>query len=111
MPAIVDDKAIKVKSAIFITFPGNCKMALTFYQSCFGGKLIFETIESPGLPVLPVICGSLVSDNLVIHGSDLVHDEGRIPGNYMAVFLQCRNIDMPASFFTGLKRALLLENS
>src|SRR5690606_39451497 len=29
-------------SAVFITFSGNCKKALTHYQSCFGGDLQFE---------------------------------------------------------------------
>jgi PhnB protein len=82
-----------LKSAIFITFSGNCKKALTFYQACFGGKLQFEYFEKElqYYNVLPVISGSLVSDSIIIHGSDLVHDEGRIPGNYISVFLQCKN--------------------
>lgn len=80
---------------IFITFAGNCKMALTFYQSCFGGKLEFETFDKPlaGFVEKPVISGSLLSDSLVIHGSDLVHTEGRRIGNYLSVFLPCKSAD------------------
>lgn len=78
-------------SAVFITFSGNCRKALTYYQTCFGGVLEFETFELEGFPEMPVISGSLISDNLIIYGSDLVHNEGRILGNYMAVFLHCKN--------------------
>ena len=73
-------------SAVFITFSGNCRKALTFYQGCFGGTLRLETFGEAldGYPETPVISGSLVSDRVVIHGSDLVHNEGRTLGNYIS---------------------------
>lgn len=82
-----------LKSAIFITFSGNCKKALSFYQNCFGGLLKFDTFEKgvPGYVEMPVVSGSLVSDDIVIYGSDLVHSEGRKLGNYISVFLHCEN--------------------
>ena len=78
---------------VFITFSGNCKKALTFYQTCFGGTLHFETFdrELQGFKEKPVISGSLVADNIVIYGSDLVHNEGRKMGNYISVFLPFEN--------------------
>lgn len=81
-------------TGVFITFSGNCKRALSFYQSCFGGQLQFETFkkELDGYPEMPVVSGSLVADKIMIYGSDLVHNEGRILGNYISVFLHCRNI-------------------
>jgi PhnB protein len=80
---------------VFITFSGNCKKALTFYQACFGGTLHFETFdhELHGYLETPVIHGSLVSHRIVIHGSDLVHNEGRKIGNYLSIFLPCKNTD------------------
>lgn len=84
----------KVTSAIFITFSGNCIKALRFYQSCFGGTLQFETFGKELLQIYtetPVVSGSLVSDRIIIHGSDLVHEEGRKIGNYMSIFLHCKN--------------------
>lgn len=80
---------------IFITFSGNCKKALTFYQTCFGGTLSFETFDKElrGYTETPIIHGSLVSDIIVIHGSDLVHNEGRKIGNYLSIFLPCKNTD------------------
>ena len=85
----------KLTSGIFITFSGNCKRALTFYQTCFGGMLHFETFdkELQGYIEKPVISGSLVSDRIVIHGSDLVPNEGRKIGNYLSIFLRCKNTD------------------
>ncbi len=83
----------KLRSAVFITFSGNCRKALTFYQNCLGGQLHFETFESelPGAKESPIISGSLVSDWLVIHASDLVHNEGRMLGNYISIYLQFKN--------------------
>src|SRR5690554_671381 len=83
----------KFVSAIFITFSGNCRKALTYYQTCFGGIVQFETFENAleGYAELPVVSGSLISDRIIIHGSDLVHNEGRTLGNHMSIFLQCRN--------------------
>lgn len=82
-----------LKSGIFITFSGNCKEALMLYQACFGGDLHFETFdkELDGYAEKPVIRGSLVSESIVIHGSDLVHDEGRKIGNYLSVFFPCKD--------------------
>ena len=83
----------KLTNGVFITFAGNCKKALTFYQTCFGGKLHFETFaqELQGYKEKPVISGSLIADRIVIHGSDLVHNEGRKIGNYLSVFLPFKN--------------------
>ena len=82
-------------SAVFLTFSGNCREALTFYQTCFGGTLRLEIFEKQlqGCVEKPVISGSLVSNTVVIHGSDLVHNEGRILGNHIAIFIQCSNME------------------
>ena len=88
-------KKDKPTSAVFLTFSGNCKTALTFYQECFGGTLRFEAFEInlDGYFRSPIIAGSLFSERVVIYGSDLVHDEGRKTGNYMAIFLGCENVE------------------
>lgn len=80
-------------SGVFITFSGNCKQALTFYQACFGGTLHFDLFDQGvhGYEQIPVVNGSLISDRIVIYGSDLVHDEGRKIGNYVAIFLSCKS--------------------
>ena len=90
---MVEQKNVTTPSAIFITFSGNCKKALSLYQTCFGGTLHFEDFEKEiqGYTEVPVVIGSLVSDRITIHGSDLVHDEGRKPGNHMSIYIYCKN--------------------
>jgi PhnB protein len=90
---MIDHNHDRLTSAVFITFSGNCKKALNFYQSCFGGQLQFESFEKEvsGYIEIPVVSGSLVSDRIIIHGSDLVHNEGRKIGNYISIFLYCKN--------------------
>lgn len=96
----------KFVSAVFITFSGNCRRALTYYQTCFEGTLQFETFEKElqGYTDMPVVSGSLVSDSIIIHGSDLVHNEGRILGNYMSIFLHCKNMDDRQMLIEKLER-------
>ncbi len=76
-----------LRSAIFVTFPGNCRVALSFYHSCFGGKLLYETLNVEGIRGTPVVSGSLISDRVIIHGSDMVPEEGRVMGNCISVYL------------------------
>ena len=80
-------------SAFFITFSGNCKKALSLYQQCFGGELRLEPFEKPlhGFSEHPIVLGSLVSKAIRIYGTDLVHDEGRTVGNYLAIYWHCKN--------------------
>jgi len=94
-----------LKSGIFITFSGNCKEALMLYQACFGGDLYLETFdqELDGYAEKPVIRGALFSDSIVIHGSDLVHDEGRKIGNYLSVFLPCKDAGHRNALIAKLK--------
>lgn len=97
-----------LKGGVFITFSGNCKAALMLYHSCFGGELYFETFDEPldGYTGSPVIRGSLVSDSIIVHGSDLVHNEGRKIGNYLSVFLPCKNAGDRNAIIVKLKAAV-----
>lgn len=90
---MIENNDRRYLSAVFITFSGNCKNALTHYQTCFGGHLQFETFAGPleGFPGMPVVNGSLVANRILIHGSDLVQNEGRMVGNHVAIFLACKD--------------------
>lgn len=89
---MVEHNIDKSRSAVFITFPGNCKRALTFYQSCFGGKLQLEPFEEELEAYKEiVVSGTLLAEVITIHGSDLVHNEGRRLGNYISIFFACKN--------------------
>lgn len=97
-----------LKSGVFITFSGNCRKALVLYHACFGGVLHFDIFDEElhGYAEKPVIRGTLVSDSIVIHGSDLVHDEGRKIGNYLSVFLLCKNAGHRNALIAKLKPAV-----
>ncbi len=115
LSAMLDPNRSKFVSAIFITFSGNCRRALTYYQTCFGGTLQFETFEKEleGYSEIPVVSGYLVSDSVVIYGSDLVHNEGRILGNYLSIFLHCKNMDDRQALIEKLrseKENILVKN-
>lgn len=95
----------KLVAAVFLTFSGNCREALTFYQTCFGGTLRLETFQKglQGYTQMPALSGSLVTDSIIIHASDLVHNEGRILGNYMAIFIQCTNMEFRKALIEKLE--------
>lgn len=86
---------LMVGSAVFVTFSGNCKNALTFYQSCFGGQLNFQflDVKIPGVNETPILIGSLKSKWIRIYGSDLVPNEGRLIGNSLAIFVNFQDKD------------------
>lgn len=95
----------KSRTGLFLTFSGNCKEALVFYQKCFGGTLRWETIEINlnGNSHTPVVAGSLFSEKVMIYGSDLVHDGGRKVGNYMAIYLDCETVEERKALIKKLK--------
>lgn len=82
-------------SGIFLTFSGDCRQAFMLYHACFGGELVIDayTQNIEGYSVQPVIRAVLHSPKLVIQGSDLVYNEGRRVGNYMAVLIACNSCE------------------
>lgn len=60
-----------------VTFSGNCRQALAFYRSCFGGELTFESLPENMKARLPcrfkdiVLRGKLACEHFTIYGSDL----------------------------------------
>jgi PhnB protein len=82
-------------SGIFLTFSGDCRQAFMLYHTCFGGELVIDayTQNIEGYSVQPVIRAVLHSPKLVIQGSDLVYNEGRRVGNYMAVLIACNSCE------------------
>ena len=72
----------------YLRFNGNCREAMTFYQSCLGGELTIQTVgESPAAGQMPpsmkdsVIHSVLAKDGLVLMGSDMTGPEGAKNGN------------------------------
>lgn len=82
----------------YLTFSGNCREAMTFYQLCLGGELSLQTIgESPMADKMPqqmkdkILHGTLTNGKLVIMGSDMVGEGGLVKGNAVSLMLNCGN--------------------
>tara|TARA_R110000868_G_scaffold29813_1_gene110677 strand:- start:1361 stop:1765 length:405 start_codon:yes stop_codon:yes gene_type:complete len=81
----------------YLTFNGNCKEAMEFYQSCLGGKLdVKSLIETPVGDRFPdelkklVVNASLKKDNIVLMGTDLRDDE-LVNGNSVSILLNSKD--------------------
>ena len=72
----------------YLKFNGNCKEAMSFYKDCFGGELTIQKVEDSPLKdkmspdsLKKVMHATLLSDGLVILGSDMIGSEGLTKGN------------------------------
>jgi PhnB protein len=82
----------------YLTFPGNCRTAMEFYQSCLGGELTFQTIgETPLAAQMPkemqdrILHATLANGELILMGSDMVPDGGLRRGNAVSLSLNCKS--------------------
>ncbi|MBC7777032.1 MAG: VOC family protein [Phycisphaerae bacterium] len=80
----------------YLTFNGNCREAMTFYQECLGGELFVQTIgESPMAEKLPpemagcILHSTLTQAELSLMASDIVSEKGLIRGNNISMMLNC----------------------
>lgn len=80
----------------YLTFNGNCREAMNFYKDCLGGELSIQTIgESPISDKMPeqmkqsILHSTLIKDQLILMGSDMVGDSGLIKGNAVSLMLDC----------------------
>ncbi|UII32744.1 VOC family protein [Fulvivirga ulvae] len=86
------------KLVTYLTFNGNCREAMIFYQNCFGGELYLQTIgDTPEAEKLPrevrdyILHASLDGNDLVLMGTDMVEDNGLIKGNAMSIMVECND--------------------
>lgn len=80
----------------YLTFNGNCREAMSFYQSCLGGELMFQTIgETPMADKMPpevkdyILHSTLTKGNLSLMASDMVSEKGLERGNAVSLMLNC----------------------
>ena len=98
----------------YLTFDGNCREAMTFYQECFGGELTIQTVaESPMAEQTPeaekdkVMHANLTKGDLVLMAADMIEHEGAgnervVQGNAIALSLDCSSEDEINMFFSNL---------
>lgn len=82
----------------YLTFNGNCREAMTFYQDCFGGELFLQSIgDSPVAEQMPtqmkahIMHATLTIGNVVLMGSDMAPHTGLITGNNVSLLINCES--------------------
>lgn len=97
------------KISSYLTFNGNCRDAMSFYQRCLGGELTMQTIgESPMSQQFPEqmqdsILHAMISNGaFLLYGSDMVPDNGLQRGNAVALMLDCTSEDEIRSCYENL---------
>lgn len=95
----------------YINFNGNCREAMNFYKECLGGDLSVQTIEGSGIedqcsPTMKsqVLHASLINENLLLMGSDMVGPDGFVKGNTISLSLHCSSEKEINRYFTSLSR-------
>jgi PhnB protein len=82
----------------YLTFNGNCKEAMEFYQSCIGGELLVQTIgESPMSEQMSkdmkncILHSTLTKGEMILMGSDMVSEKGLVKGNAVSLLYNCES--------------------
>ncbi|UEG49671.1 VOC family protein [Ferruginibacter lapsinanis] len=97
--------------APYLTFNGNCRAAMKFYQQCLGGELSLQTIgKSPMADKLPremknsILHAVLSKGAISIMASDMVADKGLIKGNTVSLLLHCNSEKEIRSLYEKLSK-------
>jgi len=82
----------------YLTFNGDCREAMTFYQQCLGGELHFQTLgDSPAGAKMPlqmknnILHSTLQLREMALMASDIVFENGLVVGNSVSLLLNCNN--------------------
>src|SRR5215475_3044778 len=93
---------------LYLKFDGNCKLALEFYETVFGGHLNLQTIgDSPAVGQFPpemkerILHGPLAKDELRIFGTDVAGPK-LMQGNNVFLCLTCKSKEEFETLFTKL---------
>lgn len=93
----------------YLTFGGNCREAMTFYQDCLGGELTLQTVgETPiGKKMSPqmkdyILHATLIKGALVLQATDMVPQSGLIIGNAVSLSLDCSNEEEIKNYYKKL---------
>lgn len=92
----------------YLRFDGNAQEAFDFYKSVLGGELSVQKVgESPMAQMMPdkkdkIFHAQLHNDKILLLGSDMVGEEGRIQGNSVVLTLDCTSKEEAEDYFKKL---------
>ncbi|MCB2406847.1 VOC family protein [Hymenobacter lucidus] len=93
----------------YLTFDGNCREAMSFYQQCLGGELMIQPFaDTPAAEYLPanatadsVLHASLTNGDLLLFGSDSGGQQVTA-GNSVSISINCGSETQIADWFEKL---------
>jgi PhnB protein len=93
----------------YLTFNGNCREAMNFYNDCLEGVLYFQTIgDSPLADKMPaqmkayILHSTITKGALVLMGSDMVSNAGLQKGNAVSLMLACDSEATIENYYASL---------
>lgn len=91
----------------YLVFNGNCREAITFYQSCLGGNLEVMSFAAAGFNDLPnaddlVVHACLLNGDLNLMASDCPPDQPVTIGSNVSVYLECEAPDEVGRLYDAL---------
>lgn len=106
------------KICAYLSFRGNCREAMMFYQHCLGGELSFQTIgESSQALQLPqnfkdfILHAMLMTDDFALMASDITPESGLLNGNALSLMLHCQEEDALCSAFYQLSKGGIVKQA
>ena len=92
---------------IYLTFDGNCREAMTFYQQCLGGDLSLVPIETMMPDAPPERRGQLMHSQLnheafTLMAADTMPGMTYTPGGAFSINIDCGSVEELERLFTAL---------
>lgn len=95
----------------YLTFNGNCREAMIFYQKCLGGELNLQTVgDSPLAEALPermkecILHASLRNGRVQLMATDMVGEHGLRKGNSVSILINCTSEAELYAYFEQLSK-------
>lgn len=92
----------------YLTFNGNCREAMSFYQSCLGGALSFQTVgDNPRSEKLPqvmkeyIVHATLRKEHMLLMGTDMIAEK-LSRGNSVSILLECSSHEELRRYYENL---------
>jgi PhnB protein len=94
----------------YLSFDGNCRQVMSFYQQCFGIELELKPYpDASGQPstdpAAKIMHSQIVKDGTaLLMASDTPHPGSIRPGNHFSVAIDCESVEEGDRLFAALGR-------
>jgi PhnB protein len=93
----------------YLTFDGNCRQAMTFYNECLGGELKLQTVgdsppeaQMPGYPKQNIMHSTIIKDGIILMASDVMSAGSFTNGSSISLALNCSSEEEITSYYNRL---------